>query len=92
MARTTQTAAAFDVNAYLAAKAEPRRSLLTVIGDATEQVAARVSYRAGKATDSMSGNLEVFELGQKVGAIEAGKRVDSFRQRAKAEIEALLAQ
>lgn len=90
MARSAQKSA-FDINAYLNSNAAAdKRSLLSVVADSTENLVQRISYRTGKAAESLSGTTDVFALGKKVGAVAAAKRTEDFRARAHAEIEKLI--
>lgn len=84
----------FNVEAYLASTAteENRPSLAAVVANKFENVVQRASYRAGKVSESLGGTGEIFDLGKKVGRIDAAARTEEFRARAAAEIRARIGQ
>ena len=94
MAKTTAAtpaAPAFDIDAYLASTSKSSGGITNWIFDKVEGAVAAASDRVGQMTATADGVAEIYDLGKKVGAIRGARRVEEYRERARAEIQRLLA-
>lgn len=79
-ANRNTAAPAFNVAEFLQRSNAPKRSLLGMLADKTDDLVGRASHRVGRVTESLSGLGDIYDLGTKEGAIDSTLRVRRFEQ------------